>query len=270
MLANVTCPKCGQKNEIDRELCWSCFTSLNNKTPVVAPNKSQVSSKASSSPLSHSLKFRVRKHLLSIFGGHKLSIYDALGKKILTAKPVLFSARLALSLRNESGVDVLTIRQRDVAGLNLAYDVADAITHEELGALRRNDLYSEAVADNWEILDSRENLVGIIKEDSVGLAMLRRYFPIARFAQKHEALVGVNRVGEFRHNYLFMVTGLSVVADFSSDPRQILDRRMGTGGGCHTLCRRRYPGKFGWAQPSILSACLTKSLKPTNPAQGGR
>lgn len=69
---------------------------------------------------------------------------------------------------------LLSIKARQILDFSAAYDVVDVTMNQKLGALRRKGLKS-ILRDEWEILDPHDQVVGLIQEDSMGLALLRRF-----------------------------------------------------------------------------------------------
>jgi hypothetical protein len=70
---------------------------------------------------------------------------------------------------------LLRIKARQAIAINLIRDVFDANTGELVGSIKARGLKS-IIRDTWDILDAREQPVGLMQED--GMALLRRFFPI--------------------------------------------------------------------------------------------
>ena len=70
---------------------------------------------------------------------------------------------------------VLTIRARQIIGIDIAYDVFDAPSGQRVGTIKKRGLRS-ILRDRWDILDTADQPAGLVQE--VGLALLRRFFPI--------------------------------------------------------------------------------------------
>ena len=81
-------------------------------------------------------------------------------------------------------VPLLTVRNRAVLAVNMAHHVIDARSGERTGSIRSRGLRS-IVRDRWDILDERDQPVGLMQED--GAAMLRRFFPIPDEQSPHRA-----------------------------------------------------------------------------------
>ncbi len=78
--------------------------------------------------------------------------------------------------------------------------------------------------DEWLFLDTDDREIGSIKEDSMVLALLRR-FVISLIPQKYHGEIGGKQVCTFSQNFNPFVT--KIAADFSPDTGSLLDRRLG-------------------------------------------
>ena len=118
--------------------------------------------------------YQVRKKFFKIFGG-AFHIYDPTGQVAFYSRLKAF--KLKEDIRVYTGEDMqteaLAIRARQLLDIAATYDVVDSATNEKVGALRRKALKS-MVKDEWVLLDSADREIGLIKEDSVMLALARR------------------------------------------------------------------------------------------------
>ncbi|MOA00526.1 hypothetical protein D3C78_1198960 [compost metagenome] len=89
--------------------------------------------------------------------------------------------------------------------------------------MRRKGLKS-ILKDEWLILNANEAEIGKIKEDSRFMALLRRFLTTL-IPQEYSVQVNGNTVSTFKQNFNPFVTKLNV--DFSNDPSQSIDRRLG-------------------------------------------
>lgn len=119
------------------------------------------------------------------------------------------------------------IKARQIIDFSAAYDVVDSATGQRVGALRRKGLAS-ILRDEWEILDAGDNMLGILFEDSMGMALLRRFLSNL-IPQNYDITIGANRVADLKQNFNPFTYELGL--DFSMDPNHILDRRMGIAAG---------------------------------------
>lgn len=119
-------------------------------------------------------EFVIRQKVFKLLG-NAFHVYGPDGQVLLYSKQKAF--KLREDIRLYSGEDMkeelLAIRTTSIVDFSAAYDVIDTPTQTKLGTLRRKG-WSSIIKDEWQILDVSGQLVGSIKEDSTGLAILRR------------------------------------------------------------------------------------------------
>lgn len=93
--------------------------------------------------------------------------------------------------------------------------------------MRRKGLKS-ILRDEWEVLDVNDNVRGVLVEDSMGLALLRRFLTNL-VPQNYDMLFGETRVGDFKQNFNPFTYELNI--DFSMDTAGQVDRRLGIAAG---------------------------------------
>jgi len=169
-------------------------------------------------------RYLVRKQFLKLFGG-KFRIYDESGSLVLFANMKAFKLREDIRLYTGEDMlnEVLTIKARHIIDFSAAYDVTDPATEEKVGTLKRKGLKS-IVRDEWIIMDSVENEIGYVREDSMLLAMIRRWLTNLVPQKFHGEMRGMP---VFRFSQHFNPFLLKVDLDFSEDTANLLDRRLG-------------------------------------------
>jgi len=110
-----------------------------------------------------------------------------------------------------------------VLDISATYDVTDSRTGERIGAIQRKGMRS-LLRDEWLFLDPGDREVGVLREDSLGLALLRRFLTNL-VPQRFDVEVMGQKVATVRQNFNPFVLKLTV--DFSLDPTGLLDRRLG-------------------------------------------
>jgi hypothetical protein len=172
--------------------------------------------------------YLIRKKILKLFGG-AFHIYGPGGELLFYSQMKAF--KLREDIRLYSGEDMqselLTIRARQIIDFSATYDVVDATTGERVGALRRKGGRS-IVRDEWGILDASDREIGMIQEDSLLLALLRR-FASSLIPENYSAEIEGIEVASFRGNFNPFVT--KITADFSGDGAGLFDRRLGIAAG---------------------------------------
>ena len=94
--------------------------------------------------------------------------------------------------------------------------------------LRRKG-WRSLLRDEWEVLDANDQLRGMLFEDSVGLAMLRRFLLGSLLPQNYDLTLGETRVADLRQ--VFNPLRYELTLDFTMDPLRTLDRRLGIAAG---------------------------------------
>jgi hypothetical protein len=124
--------------------------------------------------------------------------------------------------------EVLSIKARQIVDFSAAYDVVDTALNQKVGVLRRKGLRS-ILRDEWEVLDANDNLKGLLFEDSMGLALLRRLVLGSWLPQNYDITFGETRVADLKQNFNLFRYELNL--DFTMDTAQQLDRRLGIAAG---------------------------------------
>jgi hypothetical protein len=175
-------------------------------------------------------QYMVRRKIFKLLGG-AFHVYD-LQQQQVYAYSKMKAFKLKEDIRLYTGEDMsaelLTIKARSVIDLGATYDVHDP-RHGKVGALRRKALKS-FIRDEWTILDPHDREVGLIQEDSTGLAIIRRVIDLASIfiPQKYVVTIQGRQVATFQQNFNPFVYKL--VVDLSGDQAGLLDRRIALAG----------------------------------------
>jgi uncharacterized protein YxjI len=168
--------------------------------------------------------YLIRRKVFQLFGG-AFQIFDPSGQICFFCKQKAFKLKedIRVYASGEMNREVLSIQARNVVDFSASYDVVDPTNGERVGVLRRKG-WSSLVRDEWEMLGPNENHLGVIREDSMGLAFLRRFFSNL-IPQKFHCEVDGQTVWTFQQNFNPFV--LKITLDFSMDTENLLDRRLG-------------------------------------------
>lgn len=171
--------------------------------------------------------YLVRRKVLKLFGG-AFHIWDGGGNLVFFSKMKAFKLRedIRLYTGEDLRTELLLIQARQIIDFAAAYDVVDPVTGDKVGALKRKGLKS-IVRDQWVLMDAADREIGVIGEDTVGLALLRRL--IGLIPQKYHAEIGTQLVATFKQNFNPFVYRITL--DFSPDTQGLLDRRLGLAAG---------------------------------------
>ena len=120
-------------------------------------------------------RYTVRRKVLKLFGGG-FYLLDPAGQV------VGYSAQKAFKLKEDIRVfadeaetrPILRIQARQVVDFAACYDVVDEVEGRKVGGARRKGLRS-LLRDSWELLDARDQPVAMLQEDSMAMALLRRF-----------------------------------------------------------------------------------------------
>ncbi|MFT3890122.1 MAG: hypothetical protein QM730_00675 [Anaerolineales bacterium] len=172
--------------------------------------------------------YLLKRQAIALTG--KFRFYDPMGNLVMFSEQKMFKLREDIRVyADESKTrEVLSIKARQIIDFSASYDVVDTEMNQKVGALRRKGLRS-LLRDEWEVLDANDNVTGLLFEDSMGLALLRRFLLGAWLPQNYDITMGETRVADLKQNFNLFRYELNL--DFSMDPTARLDRRLGIAAG---------------------------------------
>lgn len=173
-------------------------------------------------------KYVLKRQAIALTG--KFRFYDPAGNLVLFSEQKMFKWREDIRVYADEAKtqEVLSIKARQIMDFSAAYDVVDSATGEKVGALRRKGLRS-LLRDEWEVLDANDGVKGLLFEDSMGLALLRRLLLGNWLPQNYDITFGEMRVADLRQEFNLFRYELNL--DFSMDTTRLLDRRLGLAAG---------------------------------------
>jgi len=173
-------------------------------------------------------KYLLKRQAIAMTG--KFRFYDPNGQLVMFSEQKMFKLKEDIRVyADESKTqEVLSIKARQIVDFSAAYDVVDATTNQHVGTLRRKGLRS-MLRDEWEILDTAQNVIGLLFEDSMGLAMLRRLLLGSFLPQNYDISIGETRVADLKQRFNLFRYELDI--DFSMDTAKQLDPRLGIAAG---------------------------------------
>lgn len=169
-------------------------------------------------------EYTVRKGFLNLWH-QKFRVYDPHGELIL------YSELKALKLKEDVSVyadesknrEMFRIKARQMLDISATYDIVDSDSQTSLGAVRRAGIKS-MLRDEWTIMDSSDNEIAKIQEDSMALALVRRFLSNL-IPQKFTVSINGEPLIYFKQNFNPFL--LKMHLDFNRDLNQTLDRRVG-------------------------------------------
>ena len=117
----------------------------------------------------------------------KFRIYGPNDELLLFSQQKMFKLREDIRVFSDESKsqELLLIQARSIIDFSAAYDVIDSPSGQKVGALRRKGLRS-MLQDEWEVLDTQDQVVGTLFEDNLGLALLRRFLLSSLLPQNYD------------------------------------------------------------------------------------
>lgn len=178
-------------------------------------------------PIFQHNQYLLKRQVFALAG--KFRFYAPNGQLVLFSEQKMFKLREDIRVYADEGKtqEVLMIKARQILDFSAAFDVVDSASGQKIGALRRKGLAS-LLRDEWEILDVSDNVIGKLFEDSMGLALIRRFLTNL-VPQNYDITIGTNRVADLKQTFNPFSYQLNL--DFSMDVARQLDRRIGIAAG---------------------------------------
>jgi len=144
--------------------------------------------------------YLIRRKVFAFFGG-QFHVYDPQGRLLLFSRQKAFRLREDIRVYTDEteSEERLWIRARQIIDFSAAYDVVASQTGELVGTLRRKG-FSSLLRDSWEFLDERGQPVGKMMEDSMTLALLRRFL-VNLIPQSFHATIAQQPVASYRQRF---------------------------------------------------------------------
>ncbi len=169
-------------------------------------------------------QYVLKKQFLALTG--ILRIYNPQGQL------VLYSQQKFMRLREDIRVyadetktrELLNIQARQIIDFLAYYDVVDSQYSTKLGGLRRKGFRS-LVQDEWEVFDAQDHSIGVLREDSLNRALLRRFLLGSLLPQEYDLTFGSDQVADYKQEFHMFRYVLDI--DFSVDASRKLDHRVG-------------------------------------------
>ena len=179
-------------------------------------------------PIFQHPRYLLRRQAIALTG--RFRMYDPMNNLVLFSEQKMFRWREDIRVYDDEAKtrEVLSIKARQIVDFSAAYDVVDTEMNQKVGALRRKGLRS-LLRDEWEVLDENDNVKGLLFEDSMGLALLRRLLLGSWLPQNYDITFGSTRVADLKQNFNLFRYELNL--DFSMDVAHALDRRLGIAAG---------------------------------------
>ncbi|GAB4578309.1 MAG: hypothetical protein Fur0022_10440 [Anaerolineales bacterium] len=165
--------------------------------------------------------YTVRRQVFALTG--KLRYYDPNGQLVLFSEQKMFKLREDIRIFGDEAKSqmLLHIKARQIIDFAAAYDVIDPLENARVGILRRKG-FSSMLRDKWEIMDANERPLAVMEEDSMQLALIRRFL-LNIIPQNYDIVMGQTRVVDVKQRFNLFRYELDV--DFL--PNSPFDKRLG-------------------------------------------
>jgi uncharacterized protein YxjI len=169
-------------------------------------------------------QYTLKRQVLALTG--KFRLYNPDDLLVLYSQQKMFRLKEDIRVYSDESQtqELLYIQARQIIDFSAAYDVIDSPSQIKVGVLRRKGLRS-LLRDEWEILDAYEQPLGILLEDNLTRALLRRFLLGRWLPQNYDLLIGPNRVADLHQRFNLFRYELDL--DFSMDQTHQLDHRLG-------------------------------------------
>lgn len=166
--------------------------------------------------------YNLRRKVFKLLGG-EFRVWDESQNLVFFSKQKAFKLREDIRLYADEAMsqELLYIQARKIIDFAAAYDVVDSASGQKVGALKRRGWKSIA-RDHWILMDPNDNEMASLEEDSLALAIIRRF--IGLIPQSYHIIAGDRMLATFKQNFNPFVYKLKLT--FEEDQGAI-DRRLG-------------------------------------------
>ena len=171
-----------------------------------------------------STRYLLKRQVFALTG--TLRLYNPQEQMVLYCQQKLFKLKEDIRVFSDETKtrELLSLQARQILDFSAYYDVFDSVYSTKIGGLRRRGFRS-MVQDEWEVFDGQERLLGILMEDSLTQALLRRLLLGALLPQNYDLNIGTQRVADYKQRFNPFRYELDL--DFQMDSDNKLDRRLG-------------------------------------------
>lgn len=166
----------------------------------------------------------VLRRKVLVLAGAKFHIYDPAGNVVGFSHMKAFKLKEDIRIFADEAMttQLLSIKARSIMDFGATYDVADAATGQAVGALRRKGMKS-MIRDEWVFLAPGDREIGIIQEDSMALALVRRLLTNL-VPQSFTTNIGGQSPVAYKQRFNPFVHRMDIL--FAPGANQVLDRRL--------------------------------------------
>ena len=169
-------------------------------------------------------EYLLKRQVLALTG--VLRIYNSQGQLVLFCQQKIFKLKEDIRVYSDETKtnELLNIHARQILDFSAYYEVLDSQYSTKIGGLRRKG-FSSMIQDEWELFDGQDISLGILKEDSLTQALLRRMLLGSLLPQNYDLYFSNERVADYKQRFNPFRYELGL--DFKMDDEHKLDRRLG-------------------------------------------
>ncbi|OGO12451.1 MAG: hypothetical protein A2Y53_05975 [Chloroflexi bacterium RBG_16_47_49] len=169
-------------------------------------------------------EYLLKRQVLALTG--VLRIYNSQGQLVLFCQQKIFKLKEDIRVYSDETKtnELLNIHARQILDFSAYYEVLDSQYSTKIGGLRRKG-FSSMIQDEWELFDGQDISLGILKEDSLTQALLRRMLLGSLLPQNYDLYFSNERVADYKQRFNPFRYELDL--DFKMDDEHKLDRRLG-------------------------------------------
>jgi uncharacterized protein YxjI len=168
--------------------------------------------------------YLLKRQVLALTG--KFRLYDPNDNLVLFCQQKMFKLKEDIRIYSDENKtqELLYIKARQILDFSATYDVVDSQSDTKVGVLRRRGFRS-MIRDEWQVLDAYDQPMGILLEDNMSRALLRRFILGKLLPQSYDLLINDVVLAEMKQRFHLFRYDLDL--DFSMDTNRSLDRRLG-------------------------------------------
>src|SRR5215469_18883340 len=152
-----------------------------------------------SAPIFQQDRFFARQRIFSF--SPQFFFLDANGNTLAFLRKKVFTWKDEIRVFTDEtqSLELLHIKARKIIDWGTAFDVTDSINHQKVGALKRRP-WKSLLRKEWIIMDSSDQEIGAVREDSMILALFRRFIT-ALLPQSYSFEIAGELVGTAEQNW---------------------------------------------------------------------
>lgn len=154
-------------------------------------------------------EFLIQKKLFKLLGSD-FRVFNASKQQILFSHQKAFKWKEDFIIYEDESktTPVVRMKARNIIDFSSTYDIHDAQTGEKLGAAKRKG-WNSMLRDEWAILDANDTEIASLKEDSMLMALLRRFLSNL-IPQVFDVTVGGQKVVTYKNNFNPIVSKVAI------------------------------------------------------------